>query len=108
MLYRFRFPTDTPVRTLVTAGTSSVRDAGGAFAKTLRAWPNPVHAGGVLRLEGTGAGGSRAARLYGADGRYVGALTAEGGGAAVRLPAGLAPGVYVLHVGRAVARVVVR
>ena len=114
----FRFADGAPWREerLRTPGTSAV--SASASAKTVRAFPNPVRAGGTVCFTGvnlrfgeslpqTGRdAGAPNVTVYALDGRRVG--EAQAGAGCVRLPAALPEGVYHLRIGRAgVARVVV-
>ena len=101
-LFRFSDAPAWPEVRLPRGGVSSVR--GAAFAKTVRAFPNPVAAGGTLCM---GGGLEQAAAgLYDIAGRRQATVDVRRG--CVDVPATLAAGLYVLRLQEGVARVVVR
>jgi hypothetical protein len=88
--------TYSPVRTVTLASGA---------AAGLSLYPNPTR-GGEVRLTGAGAGAP--VTVLDVLGRAVAQATADATGTArLALPAGLAPGVYVVHSGTAVVRLVV-
>ena len=78
--------------------------AAGAGVAPLVLFPNPVRTAATL----TGANAHAVVRVLDALGRFVATATANAAGTAeLRLPAGLAGGIYVVRVGARALRLVV-